>query len=76
MSAVYVVIWIGLTIFIVYFIEKRRCLYFVTRDPSQFVKSSQLSAYLYCLVVLIERPAIDSQVNDYMRLALRCFRDA
>ena len=35
-----------------------------------------MTAYIYCLIVLIERPTVQAEVNDNIRLLLRYFLDS
>lgn len=63
------IILIGLTIFIAYFIEKRRCLYFVKSLTFASPDSTDWRKLMYSIIVLVENA--DSQfVKDQMQIVL------
>lgn len=63
------IILIGLTIFIAYFIEKRRCLYFVKSLTFASPDSTDWRKLMYSIIVLVEKA--DSQfVKDQMQIVL------
>ena len=69
LSILHLIILIGLTIFIAYFIEKRRCLYFVKRLTFASPDSTDWRKLMYSIIVLVEKA--DSQfVKDQIQIVL------